>query len=191
MSSKRVATRTDTSHKLPRSSGEQGMTHLFKEHKRIDKEGLFLVETNDEDFRTWTVYLSHDVLRAHDYSSVLPYLKQWSRSSGHDAVIVLELSFPDAFPNEVPFVRVVRPRFKYQTGHVTIGGSLCTPLLTTSGWTPMTIDSLIASIVVNLKEGDARVQLAADWYCSAPFADYTMLEAKEAYKRALVTHGWK
>lgn len=33
-----------------------------------------------------------------------------------------------------PFVRVVRPRFQFRTGHVTIGGSICMELLTLSGW---------------------------------------------------------
>ena len=35
-----------------------------------------------------------------------------------------------------PFVRVLRPRFKFLTGHVTVGGSICMQMLTKSGWSP-------------------------------------------------------
>jgi ubiquitin-conjugating enzyme E2 Q len=189
--SKRSTTASDRASKTARSSAEHGVPYLFKEYLRIDKQGQLVVETDDRDFAKWTVYVTQDVLKAHDYQQVIPYLQQWARSARRDPVIVLELSFPDAFPRVVPFVRVVRPRFQYQTGHVTLGGSVCTPLLTTSGWTPMTVDSLVASVLLNMKEGGARVQLRPDWHCGCPFVDYTALEAKEAHKRALATHGWK
>jgi len=47
---------------------------------------------------------------------------------GYD-FIELEMSFPDQYPFEPPFVRVVRPRFKKQTGFV-MNGALCMELLT-------------------------------------------------------------
>ena len=31
-------------------------------------------------------------------------------------------------------MRVIRPRFAFHTGHVTVGGSICIELLTSSGW---------------------------------------------------------
>jgi len=40
------------------------------------------------------------------------------------------------YPVDPPFVRVVRPRFAFHSGHVTIGGSICMELLTRSGWSP-------------------------------------------------------
>lgn len=43
--------------------------------------------------------------------------------------VELEMSFPDQYPFEPPFVRVVRPRFKRQTGFV-MNGALCMELLT-------------------------------------------------------------
>jgi ubiquitin-protein ligase len=43
--------------------------------------------------------------------------------------IELEMSFPDQYPFEPPFVRVTRPRFKRQTGFV-MNGALCMELLT-------------------------------------------------------------
>ena len=46
--------------------------------------------------------------------------------------IELEMTFPDQYPFEPPFVRVVRPRFKRQTGFV-MNGALCMELLTKVG----------------------------------------------------------
>ena len=43
--------------------------------------------------------------------------------------IVLSVSFPSSFPAQPPYVRVIRPRFAFRTGHVTIGGSICTEML--------------------------------------------------------------
>jgi ubiquitin-protein ligase len=43
--------------------------------------------------------------------------------------IELEMSFPDQYPFEPPFVRVVKPRFKRQTGFV-MNGAICMELLT-------------------------------------------------------------
>jgi ubiquitin-conjugating enzyme E2 Q len=43
--------------------------------------------------------------------------------------VELEMTFPDQYPFEPPFVRVSRPRFKRQTGFV-MNGALCMELLT-------------------------------------------------------------
>lgn len=43
--------------------------------------------------------------------------------------IEIEMNFPEHYPFEPPFVRVVRPRFKRQTGFV-MNGALCMELLT-------------------------------------------------------------
>lgn len=43
--------------------------------------------------------------------------------------VELEMSFPEQYPFEPPFVRVVKPRFKRQTGFV-MNGAICMELLT-------------------------------------------------------------
>jgi ubiquitin-conjugating enzyme E2 Q len=48
--------------------------------------------------------------------------------------ITLHVTFPPNFPFSPPFIRVVRPRFAFRTGHVTLGGSICTLMLTNDGW---------------------------------------------------------
>jgi ubiquitin-conjugating enzyme E2 Q len=76
--------------------------------------------------------------------------------------IQLEMKFPDQYPFEPPFVRVVRPRFKRQTGFV-MNGALCMELLTKEGWNPINdIESVIVSIRSLLVVGDGRLSAATD-----------------------------
>eukprot|EP00566_Odontella_aurita_P000721 CAMPEP_0113543216 /NCGR_PEP_ID=MMETSP0015_2-20120614/10038_1 /TAXON_ID=2838 /ORGANISM="Odontella" /LENGTH=545 /DNA_ID=CAMNT_0000443357 /DNA_START=90 /DNA_END=1727 /DNA_ORIENTATION=+ /assembly_acc=CAM_ASM_000160 len=76
--------------------------------------------------------------------------------------VELEMSFPGDYPFEPPFVRVVRPRFKRQTGFV-MNGALCMELLTNEGWNPVNdIESVIVSIRSLLVVGDGRLQAAVD-----------------------------
>mmetsp|Transcript_40858 Transcript_40858/g.95857 ORF Transcript_40858/g.95857 Transcript_40858/m.95857 type:complete len:464 (-) Transcript_40858:386-1777(-) len=74
--------------------------------------------------------------------------------------IELEMTFPDQYPFEPPFARVVRPRFVRQTGFV-MDGALCMELLTPGGWNPVNnIESVIVSIRSLLVVGDGRLAAA-------------------------------
>lgn len=76
--------------------------------------------------------------------------------------IELEMSFPDQYPFEPPFVRVVRPKFKKQSGFV-MNGALCMELLTKDGWNPVNdIESVIVSIRSLLVVGDGRLSAAIE-----------------------------
>lgn len=76
--------------------------------------------------------------------------------------IELEMKFPEQYPFEPPFVRVVKPRFKRQTGFV-MNGALCMELLTKDGWNPINdIESVIVSVRSLLVVGDGRLQAASD-----------------------------
>jgi ubiquitin-conjugating enzyme E2 Q len=176
--------------KAPATPGLKGLVYLVRELKRINKSGSYLIEHDDDNFFEWTVYLTPDVLQQNAYGEIVPYLVRWQKLSQRDPVIVLRISFPREYPYEVPFVRIVRPRFQYQTGHVTIGGSICTPLLTSNGWRTMDVDSLLAGLVLILKEGNARIQLKPDIHCHAFLKDYTEEEAKDAYTRVVERYGW-
>lgn len=75
--------------------------------------------------------------------------------------VELEMSFPDQYPFEPPFVRVVGPRFKRQTGFV-MNGAICSELLTNEGWNPVNdIESVIVSIRSLLVVGNGRLEVAA------------------------------
>jgi ubiquitin-conjugating enzyme E2 Q len=75
--------------------------------------------------------------------------------------IELEMSFPEHYPFEPPFVQVLRPRFKRQTGFV-MSGAICMELLTRDGWNPVNdIESVIVSVRSLLVVGDGRLEAAA------------------------------
>ena len=98
--------------------------------------------------------------------------------------IVMEFTFPPDFPWSPPFCRVLRPRFQFLTGHVTVGGSVCTELLTNSGWKPQTsVESIIVSIRVELMAGNGRLDPANK-------KDYQMSEAKDAFERMRRKYNW-
>jgi ubiquitin-protein ligase len=85
--------------------------------------------------------------------------------------IELEMSFPEQYPFEPPFVRVSRPRFKRQTGFV-MNGALCMELLTNEGWNPINdIESVIVSVRSLLVVGDGRLEAA----CNLADAKYRSL----------------
>ena len=66
------------------------------------------------------------------------------------------------------------------TGHVTAGGSICTELLTPSGWSPSyTIQSIVISIASDMTTppGEGRVDFAQ------AHRVYGMAEARQAFER--------
>jgi len=127
---------------------------LYKVMMTDTQEAGFAVEQNDDEcMDEWTVRL----------------FKFDEDSDLHKDLLVLgldhvelKMNFPEQYPFEPPFVRVVRPRFKRQTGFV-MNGALCMELLTNEGWNPINdIESVIVSIRSLLVVGDGRVEAAAD-----------------------------
>jgi ubiquitin-conjugating enzyme E2 Q len=59
--------------------------------------------------------------------------------------VEMEVSFPLNYPDRQPFVRVIQPRFQFHTGRVTVGGSLCTDILTMESWKP--IDAILGLMI--------------------------------------------
>lgn len=102
------------------------------------------------------------------------------------AAIVMDVQFPDTYPMDPPFIRVVRPRFQFHTGHITLGGSVCMQLLTPSGWLPsVALETVFVAIRSEMVEGGGRV----DFQNSKN--DYTVAEAREAFNRVAERYGWK
>jgi len=113
-------------------------------------------------------------------------LKRYSKVYMHEAMISMEMEFPPDYPMSPPFVRVLRPRIKFLTGHVTIGGSVCMEMLTKSGWRP-TND--IESILVQI-----RSEILSDPKTRIDFShgdrEYDKHEAKVAFQRMVQKYGW-
>jgi ubiquitin-protein ligase len=95
-----------------------------------------------------------------------------------------EIRFDHEHPIKPPFVRIISPQFKYRSGHITIGGAFCSPMLTNQGWrASISIDNLIETLMVNMEEGGAEIDKTNS-------GNYNLQEAQTAYNRYKVTHGW-
>ena len=105
------------------------------------------------------------------------------------AAIEMEMTFPKEYPYKPPFIRVIRPRFVQRTARITIGGSICTELLTDDGWKPIyEIESIIETIRQQITDPESKAQV--DF---GNTTDYTLSEAQEAFHRVAQYHkenGW-
>ena len=70
--------------------------------------------------------------------------------------------------------------------HVTIGGSICTEMLTSAGWSSTMTISVLLSIRQNMVEGGARIEPYDQAFSTV---DY-QAEAKDAFDRMMRQHGW-
>jgi ubiquitin-conjugating enzyme E2 Q len=139
---------------------------------------------DDNDVTRWRVSLTDFTASAPELAADL---RAYASATGRPEAIELELRFDGVkFPFTPPFVRVVRPTFEFRTGHVTIGGSICTELLTTKGWSPAySIENVLTSIRADLVDGDARLNL------QRPNAEYSETGARSAFIRVARDHGWE
>ena len=156
---------------------------LMKELQAIQKADPagFEVSVPDESYAfLWEVDFF-------DFEKGTPLAKDLQKVRG--GRITLHVAFPADFPSRPPYVRVIRPRFAFRTGHVTIGGSICTEMLTSAGWSStMTMESVLLSIRQNMVEGGARIASRGDQAFSTE--DYSEAEAKDAFDRMMRQHGW-
>lgn len=99
--------------------------------------------------------------------------------------ITLHVLFPPNYPFAPPFLRVIRPRFAFRTGHVTMGGAICTHVLTNDGWiATYRLPQILVDIRAMMISGNGRLDMSNR-------SDYTEYEALDALRRLLSTHNWK
>ncbi|KAL7944645.1 hypothetical protein V8C42DRAFT_325442 [Trichoderma barbatum] len=137
--------------------------------------------------------LFHWIVELHSFELDLP-LAQDMKNRGCTSV-VLEFRFSANFPFSPPFVRVVRPRFlpfaRGGGGHVTLGGAICSEMLTNSGWSAaMTIEKVLLQIRLGLVEREPPARLDSQKGINNT-GDYSISEAVDAYQRAANAHGWQ
>ena len=167
-------------------SAPVGVLGALKEVRLLERAG-FIVDVDEANAKSWHIALEPKLLKQHGLGTLIDELKMWARTARKPVAIVLEVRFGDCHPFEPPFVRVVRPRFLARTGHVTVGGSICTKLLTTDGWrSDLSCEALLRSILENMSDGGARVDMSP----SLRAVDYSLAEAVAAFKRVAIVHGW-
>lgn len=168
------------------STCRTGVNTAVKEIATLEKEG-FIIEVDESNAKIWQVALVPAVLKFHGLVTLTDKLKVWAGRMRKPTAIVLEIRLAERHPYDPPFVRVLRPRFAARTGHVTIGGSICTQLLTTDGWRPeISVEAVLRCILENMRDGDANIDM------SSPLSavDYSWMEATDAFTRAATVHGW-
>ena len=156
------------------------MAEYFKLKSSDSAKFGFSAEPVGDDIFTWEVRLFGFDPKE---DAIAKDLVEYKKKHGLDYV-QMEMKFTENFPLEPPFIRVVRPRFQFRTGHVTIGGSICMQLLTKSGWSPVnTIESIFVQIRCEIATGGARLDLSNG-------TAYSEHEAREAYHRVAARYGW-
>lgn len=87
----------------------------------------------NDKYSEWRFNISNfdtDVQAGRDLNNDLYRLQS---EHGQRPVIEMAMTFPDTYPTDPPFLRVILPRMKMYTGHVTAGGSICIEALAHSG----------------------------------------------------------
>lgn len=153
---------------------------LMKEYQNIMKQSQeslgFQIKLVEEDkLGKWMVYVTNPEN---------PKLVSQMNRLDIEA-IEIEITFKENYPIAPPFIRVVYPHFKFHSGHITVGGSLCMEMLTNQGWSPtFNVENVITQIKLAISEGGGEIDEAN--YKKR----YTMDEAVDAFKRVLASHGW-
>jgi ubiquitin-protein ligase len=153
---------------------------LMREYQAIMKQSRdvlgFQTQLADEDqLGKWMIHLE----RVDN-----PKLENQMRRLGIPA-IEIEITFKETYPIAPPFIRVVYPHFKFHSGHITVGGSLCMEMLTNQGWSPtFNVENVITQIKMAIADGGGEIDEVN--YRRR----YTMDEALEAFKRVMSAHGW-
>ncbi len=153
---------------------------LMMEYKKLIKQspdilGFTIKLATEDNLRVWQLCINkidNPKLEVQMQKYNIPYIE-------------MEFTFPEAYPIEPPFIRIVYPRFKSLTGHITQGGSICMEAVSKSGWIPTTnVEALIIQIKLILSEGDAVID-------ETNFNKrYDIETARTAFARAMATHNW-
>jgi ubiquitin-conjugating enzyme E2 Q len=166
------------------SSNSFAVSRLKKDFLNLEKSaGQFGIcgKPRGDNLFTWDVHLTDIPTDSRLGRDLVDYANKYKR----EPVIEMEMVFPSTYPIEPPFVRVVRPRFKLLTGHVTVGGSICMQMLTKSGWSSVNdIESILVQIRATILS-DPNVCLDKN-----PNNAYTEKEAKDAFFRMVRQYGW-
>ena len=144
---------------LKTSTGSQSSTdRILNDYKNIylskSKVGWDATPINGDIFK-WQVRI-FDFEKGTDLYNDVEKLKQQTGRGFIDMV----LTFPEEYPFKPPFLRIIRPRFQFMTGRVTIGGSICHELLTNKGWKPVNdIESIIETVRAEITDPEAKARL--------------------------------
>lgn len=141
-----------------RLSGIKRIASEFKYLRRCIDERKVSQITNlttvDEKAAVWRFELSNFDDSIPAGQQLNSDLKQLKLRYGQN-FLLMEVNFPEAYPHEPLFLRVVSPRCIWYTGHVTAGGAICLEVLTntgsSNGWRPdFCVESILQIAILNM-----------------------------------------
>lgn len=166
------------------------LAYFHKKNDQLRAQGKipdFEVEPVEDNLGKWK-------LRMRNFADDSKLYRQM-KEKGID-YIQLEIIFPQDYPNEPPFIWLEKPMFKPYTGHVTVDGGICTPLLVTGQkWTNILPLETVFVDLQNMfvdnsglqpdgKMGEAELDL------EDKNNRYSEKSARDGYQRSKNAHGW-
>jgi ubiquitin-protein ligase len=153
---------------------------LMKEYQNIMKQsddslGFKISLAEEDNLSKWNVYVTKP-----ENDKLEKQMKLLNIQA-----IEIEIIFKENYPIVPPFIRIVYPHFKFHSGHITVGGSLCMEMLTNQGWSPtFNVENIITQIKLAINDGNGEIDEKN--YSKR----YTIEEAEMAFKRVVAAHGW-
>lgn len=161
-----------------------GTSAVTRQLKDVQKDGRFQIDSMDDI--TKCIIRVPDTIFYEAYLRMFEDLNDFAQRHHQPAEIVLSCTFPSDYPHRPPWLRVVKPRFAFRTGHVTLGGSFCMYEMTDTGWDPdRSLLNVLTFFISNVIDGEGRIDTS--YKANIP---YTEEEAIQAHSRVLSTHGW-
>jgi len=167
----------------------QASDRLMKELRELYKsealkKGQISVELVNDSLYDWQV----SILKVDEDSLLQKDLDRLKNDPKHttEACVTIGISFPNNFPFDPPFCRVISPVMS--GGFVLSGGAICMELLTKQGWSSAySIESLIVQIMATMAKGKARIRFGQS------ANQYSLARAKTSYRKLVQIHdkqGW-
>ncbi|CAD7697949.1 unnamed protein product [Ostreobium quekettii] len=197
-------------------TGDRRVQREFRALRKLVEEGgvpqVADLEYVNDSIRRWSLKLKNFDDDVPGGRQLNQDLAQLAARHGQDH-LAMEITFPEDYPQQPFFIRVVTPRCRWYTGHVTAGGSICIEALTLSGtpnsWQPdYCVESMLNIIIHNMIDcevvyvqtptgpgglsGPLRIDLERK-YTSNVMAPYSEYEAQSAFRRMEANHqrlGW-
>ncbi|KAK9832429.1 hypothetical protein WJX74_009995 [Apatococcus lobatus] len=204
----------------PAWQGMTGARRIQAEFKHVKQQidagqlpqifGIFMVSDDLYKWRFKLKNFDNDCQPGRDLNADLAQL---FRKKGQNH-LVMEIQFPQSYPSDPFFLRVISPRCVWYTGHVTAGGSVCIEALTQSGsmgsWSSQyNVESMLMVVLNNMlhcesyyvktasgpggQSGPLRIDLNGAYHHDV-MAEYTEAEARSAFSRMQSHHkanGWR
>jgi ubiquitin-conjugating enzyme E2 Q len=179
---------TEIEKKFIGNSSKTAISRIMKDRREIAKMAIYN-EFFEVDFINDNIHLWSLLMRFSETDEIQKSLNDYAEVSKgkHPNAIKMEITFPQDYPMSPPFMRVISPKFKYRTGRITIGGSICTQLLTSSGWSSAySIGHTLIQIQSEMIDGKPQIEP----YNSGSSNEYSLSEAQEAFTRKAREMGW-